>query len=81
MLFKGSCTLLAAGALLFGEALASAGSPFERFADISRNKGYKMDKRTKEPVKRAAEKQPFRYLNKHTKGEKLVRMTAWRNRY
>lgn len=64
MLLKSSCTLLAAGALLVGEALA--GSPFERFAEFSRKKGSQRQVPLNK-VEKTESSANFRYLNSNTK--------------
>ena len=66
MLFKNTCALVATGALLIGDVLANA--PFERFAELSRNKGRRetAKRETASLHKRATNSSDFRYLTNKT---------------
>ena len=69
MLFKNACALVATGALLLGDVLANA--PFEKFAELSRNKGRRetVKRETAMLNKRATNSSDFRYLTNQTERE------------
>ena len=66
MLFKSTCALVVTGALLIGDVLGY--SPFEKFAERSRNKGRRENAKRSNAMlnKRASNSSSFRYLTNQT---------------